>query len=110
MNEAIKQLLINVVRMGLVWLLGAIAAHYPAIYHFVNDWVTSNGGVAVLAVSIAGTLFLVLQSFYTRMRMRLFAKQALRAEPGTTLTNIDKQVAAAPISAIITADPTKIPE
>jgi hypothetical protein len=108
MQEILRQALTNLVRVGLVWLLGVIAAKYPTYAPYLNNWVGQQGGVIVIATSIAGTLAILIWSFYTRMRSRLFAKLALKAEPGTTLTNIDKQVSNAPVAAILTADPTKI--
>jgi hypothetical protein len=107
-QELVKQAFTNLVRIGLAALLGAIATKYPGVGQWLTDYIVNHGGMVAFAGSIAGILFLYGQSLYTRMRMRLFAKQALRAEPGTTLATIDKQVAAAPVTAILTADPNKI--
>lgn len=107
-NELVKQLLINGLRALVVWGLGAIATKYPPIANFINTWITNHGGMEVVLVSVVGVLLVWGQSTYTRMRQRLFAKQALRAEPGTTLATIDKQVKAAPLAAVVTADPNKI--
>lgn len=108
MNELIKQALVNILRVGVLWLLGVIAAKNPTIASFANSWITQHGGLDVVLLSVAGVILIWGQSLYTRMRMRLFAKQALRAEPGTTMANINKQIAAAPVSAVLTADPNKI--
>ncbi|SRR6266404_5285363 len=107
-QELVKQALTNFVRIALTALLGAIVAKYPGAGKWITDYIANHGGMVALAASVTGILFLYGQSLYTRMRMRLFAKQALRAEPGTTLAAIDKQVSAAPVAAVLTADPDKV--
>lgn len=107
-NEIIKQLLTNGVRVALVWLCGAVAAKNPTIGKYLTDFISEHGGVVALAASIAGVLFIYGQSYYTRMRSRLFAKVALQSPPGTPAAVVDNQIKEAPVTAVLTADPTKV--
>ncbi len=106
-QELLKQAFTVLARTLIVWLLGATAAHSPALHDFIDSYVTNHGGLAVVAVSIGAALLISAQAIYTRMRARYFAKVALTAAPGTPLQAVDDKVKEASTVAILTADPTK---
>lgn len=101
MNNTYTQILTTLVRVFVVWLMGALASHLskPA-YNLVNNIIIQIGGTDALVLAIVGLLGTAGWGIWTRLQTKVHLDTALILPPGSNTQDV-KNASPNPLSALI---------
>lgn len=89
MNNVYLTIISTIVRVFVVWFLGALASHLsPAVYTIVNDAITKLGGQEMLITSVAGFLAMLGLAIWLKLKSKLDLKIALELPKGATVADV----------------------
>lgn len=92
MNSTYTSILTTIVRVAVMWLMGALASHLsPTVYNLVNNIITQIGGINALITAVAGALGLGLLSVWIRLKSKLHLKIALALPQGATVADMKNE-------------------
>lgn len=105
MNNAYLQILTTLVRVLVVWLMGALASHLskPA-YNLVNDIITQLGGQEALILAVVGFLATAGFSIWVKLKSHVNLTTALKLPKGSTVDDV-KMNAPSVVSALTNPQP-----
>ena len=89
MNNTYLTIISTLVRIALLWLMGALASHLsPTTYNLVNDLITKLGGTDMIVVSVSGTVGLSLLAVWFKLKSKIHLETALNLPKGSTTADV----------------------